>query len=547
MSKRGWIRFFVIFIITASFLPTDKLPANAATYTSGTITTDTDFYLTVTANTNITVAANGSGDPTLWLYDSSGAQVAYNDDSRGLMSDISYAATTSGPYRLRAGRCCSLNRDFVGTSYTVTINLTGSVSSSANDVTAPTISTVIINANAGADSTYIAGDVITATVTWSENVTITGSPRIPIQGLTSKYLTYSSGSGSTSTTFTYSVASGDNDSDGIAISLNTLELNSGTIKDAANNAASLSHSAVSAATTQKIDTTSPSYSSATTNSSGTQIIMTYGEALSSTTAATSTFAVLVAGISATVSSVSVSGSTVVITLAAAVKIAQTVTVGYTDPTSGNDANAIQDIGGNDASTLSATSVTNISTVKQSQASLSLSGGSTRYGVPLLLQASGGSGTGSLSYAVVSGPCTISNVDSLTATGQGTCLVTATRATDSTYLSATSSSASYTISVGLSSATVSLTPGTFIYRQSKNVIAVASVAGKITFKVNDEFVAGCRNLVVNLGNNFTATCPYKPSVRGSVMINVVFTPSDSNYLGTASSTERFFIYNRTGNR
>ena len=275
--------------------------------------------------------------------------------------------------------------------------------------------------------------------------------------------------------------------------------------------------------------------------------MTYSEALSTTTASTSTFAVLVGGNSATVSLVSISGSTVVVTLSAAVKAAQTVTVAYTDPTGGNDSSAVQDVGGNDASTLSATSVTNISTVKQSQATLSLSGGSTRYGVPLLLQASGGSGTGSLSYNVVSGPCGISNGDSLTATGQGTCLVTATKAADSTYLSATSSSAGYSISIGLSTATVALTPGTFIYRQSKNVTAVASVAGKITFKVDDEYIAGCRNLVVNLGNNFTATCAYKPSVRGSVIINVVFTPSDSNYLGTASSTERFFIYNRTGRR
>ncbi|MCF0267187.1 hypothetical protein KW868_22400, partial [Acinetobacter guillouiae] len=63
-----------------------------------------------------------------------------------------------------------------------------------------------------------------------------------------------------------------------------------------------------------------------------------------------------------VTGVTVNGSTVVLSLGTAVTTGQTVTVGYTDPTTGNDTNAIQDTAGNDAATLPATAVDNGSTV-----------------------------------------------------------------------------------------------------------------------------------------------------------------------------------------
>ncbi|WP_216069594.1 SwmB domain-containing protein, partial [Acinetobacter bereziniae] len=63
-----------------------------------------------------------------------------------------------------------------------------------------------------------------------------------------------------------------------------------------------------------------------------------------------------------VTNVAVVGSTVVLTLGAAVTAGQSVTVGYTDPSADNDVNAIQDIAGNDAATLTPTAVDNGSTV-----------------------------------------------------------------------------------------------------------------------------------------------------------------------------------------
>ena len=106
------------------------------------------------------------------------------------------------------------------------------------------------------------------------------------------------------------------------------------------------------------DTTAPTFSSAATSTDGTKVILTYNEALSSTTAAASDFTIEVNGSAATISNVATSGSTVELTLSSAVVYGQTITVAYTDPTSGNDSNAIQDGAGNDAGDLSTTTVSN---------------------------------------------------------------------------------------------------------------------------------------------------------------------------------------------
>ena len=69
------------------------------------------------------------------------------------------------------------------------------------------------------------------------------------------------------------------------------------------------------------------------------------------------------------SAITVSGRTVVLSLDSAVKELQDVTVTYTDPTSGDDTNAIQDAAGNDAADLIDHKVTNASTVLDQQAPL----------------------------------------------------------------------------------------------------------------------------------------------------------------------------------
>ncbi|KAB0623864.1 SwmB domain-containing protein, partial [Acinetobacter guillouiae] len=111
------------------------------------------------------------------------------------------------------------------------------------------------------------------------------------------------------------------------------------------------------------DVTNPQFQSAHVDSSGTQLTLTYSEALDSTNLPPlNSFVVTADGQVVAVTGVTVNGSTVVLSLGTAVTTGQTVTVGYTDPTTGNDTNAIQDTAGNDAATLPATAVDNGSTV-----------------------------------------------------------------------------------------------------------------------------------------------------------------------------------------
>jgi len=109
------------------------------------------------------------------------------------------------------------------------------------------------------------------------------------------------------------------------------------------------------------DQDAPVWVSASVN--GASLVLTYADTSSLdaiNVAGTTTFAVVSGGVANTVTGVAVNGSakTVTLTLTTPVGFAEVVTVAYTDPTAGNDANAIQDIQGNDAASLGVTPVTN---------------------------------------------------------------------------------------------------------------------------------------------------------------------------------------------
>ncbi len=114
------------------------------------------------------------------------------------------------------------------------------------------------------------------------------------------------------------------------------------------------------------DERAPRFERAAMSSNGLSITLVYDEVLNDQAGpAASDFAVEVdeesAGLS-TNSAVTVSGRTVVLGLSSAVRELQDVTVSYTDPTGGDDANAIQDAAGNDAADLIDYEITNASTV-----------------------------------------------------------------------------------------------------------------------------------------------------------------------------------------
>ena len=123
-----------------------------------------------------------------------------------------------------------------------------------------------------------------------------------------------------------------------------------------------------------VDAVAPTLSSATIPSSGTSLVLTFSESISATTAPTTAFTVTTNGAIDTVTSLSVSGVQITLNLQIQVTSALTVLLSYADPTAGDDLNAVQDLGYNDAASFTNQSVVNNSTTKTpSVLTLALSG------------------------------------------------------------------------------------------------------------------------------------------------------------------------------
>ena len=94
---------------------------------------------------------------------------------------------------------------------------------------APTVTGVAVTSDAGDDDTYILGETIRITLTFSEAVEVTGTPRLKIDmdpaDWGEKQAAYESGSGSASLTFTHTVVEPNYSTEGIAVLADSLELN----------------------------------------------------------------------------------------------------------------------------------------------------------------------------------------------------------------------------------------------------------------------------------------------------------------------------------
>ncbi|CAB4543740.1 MAG: hypothetical protein F2602_02950 [Actinobacteria bacterium] len=70
-----------------------------------------------------------------------------------------------------------------------------------------------------------------------------------------------------------------------------------------------------------------------------------------------------------------------------------------------------------------------------------------------------------------------------------------------------------------------------YRSSTLLTATTSKSGSVAFYSNGKRIAGCIKVAVSIT---TATCNWKPALKGNLEISVVFTPSDLNYLSSGYS-------------
>ena len=201
---------------------------------SGTSNSDS---LTNVATVNVTGLVAGAS----WQY-----QVGGGSWTAG--TGTSFAATAgSNTYAVRQ---TDLAGNLGAASSAVTYNY---------DATGPTVSSVAITSATGIQNNRLnVGDVVGVTVTMSEATTVTGTPTLGLKiGGTTVQASYASGSGTNALVFNYTILAAQTDADGISVDLNSLALAGGTLKDAAGNNATLTHSAVADNASFLVDTTAP--------------------------------------------------------------------------------------------------------------------------------------------------------------------------------------------------------------------------------------------------------------------------------------------------
>ena len=147
---------------------------------------------------------------------------------------------------------------------------------------------------------------------------------------------------------------------------------------------------------------------------------------------------------------------------------------------------------------------------------------------------GGSGTGGVSYTVVSGPCTIS---ASTLSGNPTgpdgpkiCTLTVTKAADTNYNSITSEAFTVTMAFSFSKNKVSLpssaTTATYGTQVQITSESLNTISGRVSFRAGGDLITGCSDLSVT-ASPWKATCNWTPNLAGSINLTTDWVPTDSN--------------------
>jgi trimeric autotransporter adhesin len=210
---------------------------NASQFTNGTsaVTAQISEAVPGTPGTPTAVAGDGEATITVVAPSSGGTPSSYTVTS----SPAGATCTGSGTTYV----CTGLTNGTAYTFRTTATNGAGTSSASAasSSVTpAPPPPSITNVTSATVNGSYNAGDVISIQVTFDQAVTVSGTPRLTLEtGSTDQVANYTSGSGTDTLTFEYTIQAGDSSSDLTYVATNSLALNSGTIKNSTNSAATL--------------------------------------------------------------------------------------------------------------------------------------------------------------------------------------------------------------------------------------------------------------------------------------------------------------------
>ncbi len=264
-------------------------------------------------------------------------------------------------------------------------NTVAALTDEAVTTSAPSVSLLAITSAPAARQTYSGGEAIEITVTFSESVTVTGTPQLWLRfysnGPYGRAAQYVSGSGTTALVFRHVVTEGisrivagflrllgytappfgDEDSDGLSIVADALDLNDGTIRDSDNHDAWVRLDALTNAGEHKVDGRWPELVSEADGplvGNGAALTVRYNEPLDENSVPpSSAFTVTVNDAPHAVADVAVADRRVTVTLSTPVRASDTVQLSYTAPT-GPGATPIRDLVGNSAEDFSNWSVRN---------------------------------------------------------------------------------------------------------------------------------------------------------------------------------------------
>ena len=254
--------------------------ALAITSTAGTYTTGDVLEVTVTFDKSIVV----TGTPRLTIKVGTADKTATcarkgstGDDAKKLVCSYTVASgdEDSDGVSVEANKLSLPSgasiKDGSDVDATLTHNALAAQSGHKVDAKAPTISTLAISSSPPSNQNghYKIGDAIKVTATFSEALVLTGAPTLKIKvGTVEKTascaLKGTTGDDAKKLVCSYAVAEGDADANGVAVEAGKL---AGTIKDGANNAATLTYTAITDSSGHKVDGVKPTISTLAISSS----------------------------------------------------------------------------------------------------------------------------------------------------------------------------------------------------------------------------------------------------------------------------------------
>ena len=199
-------------------------------------------------------------------------------------SDLDYKATSSLALNSGTIRDAALNAATLTLASPGATNSLGANKALIVDTTVPTVTGVTSTTD---NDSYKQGETIAITVAFSEVVNVDesgGTPQLTLEtGGSDAVVDYSSGTGSNTLTFNYTIGAGHTSSDLDYKATSSLALNSGTIRDAALNDATLTLASPGAANSLGankaliVDTSVPTISGVSLNAANSELTVTFAE------------------------------------------------------------------------------------------------------------------------------------------------------------------------------------------------------------------------------------------------------------------------------